>query len=78
MLAKIGHLSNVEAGETISKLITYGLKDVLLIHLSKENNVPEIAYESVMEKLKNQDISLENINLNVAPRDNPSKIFNIL
>ncbi|MGN1311318.1 MAG: hypothetical protein ACI4VP_06540 [Clostridia bacterium] len=71
-------MSNVEAGETISKLITYGLKDVLLIHLSKENNVPEIAYESVMEKLKNQDISLENINLNVAPRDNPSKIFNIL
>ncbi len=78
MLAKIGHLSNGEAGETISKLITYGLKDVLLIHLSKENNVPEIAYESVMEKLKVQDISLENINLNVAPRDNPSKIFNIL
>ena len=54
------------------------LKEVMLGHLSKENNVPEIAYESVIEKLKNQDISLENINLNVAPRDNPSKIFNIL
>ena len=73
-----GHLSNGDAGETISRLIDYGLKDVLLIHLSKENNVPEIAYETVVEKLKNKNYSLDNINLNVAPRDNPSKIFNIL
>lgn len=73
-----GHLSNGEAGETISKLINYGLKDVLLIHLSKENNVPEIAYETVIEKLKSNNYSLENINLNIAPRNNPSEIFNIL
>lgn len=73
-----GHLSNGDAGETISKLINYGLKDVLLIHLSKENNVPEIAYETVIEKLKDNNYSLESINLNIAPRDNPSKIFNIL
>lgn len=73
-----GHLSNKDASETISKLVNYGLKDVLLIHLSKENNVPEIAYETAKEKLKNNNFSLENINLNVAPRDNPSKIFNIL
>lgn len=73
-----GHLSNGEAGDTISKLINYGLKDALLIHLSKENNVPEIAYETVVEKLKIQNCSLDNINLNIAPRDNPSKIFNVL
>lgn len=77
ILSKHGHLSNGEAGETISKLMNYGLKDALLIHLSKENNVPEIAYETVIEKLKNQNCNLDNINLNVAPRDNPSKIFNI-
>lgn len=76
--SKNGHLSNGEAGETISKLAEFGLKNVLLIHLSKENNVPEIAYETVLEKLKNNNQSLENINLNIAPRDNPSKIFNIL
>ncbi len=73
-----GHLSNNDASETISKLVNFGLKDVLLIHLSKENNVPEIAYETVVEKLKCTNYSLDNINLNVAPRDNPSKIFNIL
>lgn len=75
---QFGHLSNGDAGETICKLINFGLKDVLLIHLSKENNVPEIAYETVIEKLKNTSCPLDNINLNIAPRDTPSKIFNIL
>ncbi|MGN1301057.1 MAG: MBL fold metallo-hydrolase, partial [Clostridia bacterium] len=73
-----GHLSNNDASDTISKLVNFGLKDVLLIHLSKENNVPEIAYETVVEKLKCANCSLDNISLNIAPRDNPSKIFNIL
>lgn len=73
-----GHLSNGDAGETISKLMNYGLKDALLIHLSKENNVPEIAYETVVEKLKCSNCSLDDINLNIAPRDNLSKIFNVL
>lgn len=78
ILSEHGHLSNGDAGETISKLMNYGLKDALLIHLSKENNVPEIAYETVVEKLRCANCSLDNINLNVAPRDNPSKVFNVL
>lgn len=75
--SKQGHLSNNAASEVISELINYGLKDVLLIHLSKENNVPEIAYETVVGKLKNSNCSLNNINLAIAPRDNLSQIFNI-
>lgn len=76
--SKNGHLSNIDAGKTICKLVDYGLKDALLIHLSKENNMPEIAYETVLENLKKHNYSLDNINLNIAPRDNPSQIFNIL
>ncbi len=78
ILSNQGHLSNNEASETISKLVDYGLKDVLLIHLSKENNVPEIAYQTALEKLKNANCPLDNISLTVAPRDMPSKIFNVL
>lgn len=76
IMSKSGHLSNNEASTTISKLIDYGLKDVLLIHLSKENNVPEIAYETVVENLKKTNYSLDS--LNVAPRDSSSKIFNVI
>jgi len=69
-----GHLSNVDAGITISNLVNYGLENALLIHLSKENNVPEIAYQTVIENLQKNN---QNINLHIAPRDNPSQIFNI-
>lgn len=69
-----GHLSNIDAGKAISKLIDYGLKEALLIHLSKENNVPEIAYQSIQSCLSKTN---QNINIHVAPRDNLSHIFNI-
>lgn len=69
-----GHLSNIDAGKTISKLIDYGLKEALLIHLSKENNVPEIAYQSIQSCLPQNN---PKINIHIAPRDNLSHIFNI-
>ena len=72
-----GHLSNSAASEAISKLVKHGLKDILLIHLSKENNIPEIAYETVIQKLQSTKYPINNINLNVAPRDNISQIYNI-
>ena len=46
-----GHLSNSDAGKTISYLMNYGLNNVMLGHLSKENNFPELAYKTVVEEL---------------------------
>ncbi len=46
----------------------------MLIHLSKENNFPELAYETVIQELKNKN----NISLNVAPRSNPSNLINVI
>lgn len=68
-----GHLSNSSAGKAIANLYSYGLKNALLIHLSKENNFPELAYETVISELTN----CKNINLDIAPRDNPSKLFEV-
>ena len=68
-----GHLSNYSAGKTIATLHDFGLKNALLIHLSKENNFPELAYETVINELTN----CKDINLDVAPRDNPSKLFEV-
>ena len=70
-----GHLSNIAAGEAIVKLIDSGLKDALLVHLSKQNNMPEIAYQTVVEGLKKHNHTIDNVNLHIAPRDNPSQIF---
>lgn len=72
-----GHLSNHEAGKTISKLIDYGLKNVMLGHLSKESNFPELAYKSVTNEMLQYGIKENEIELKVANRDKPSEIINI-
>ena len=72
-----GHLSNHIAGETIAKLIPTGLTSVMLGHLSKENNFPELAYKTVMEHIVHNNFSENNIELNIADRISPSKFIKI-
>ena len=68
-----GHLSNENAGKAISTLYNFGLRNALLIHLSKENNFPELAYKTVYNEITN----CNDFNLDIAPRDKPSKMFKI-
>ncbi len=72
-----GHLSNQTAGKTISMLMKNGLKEVVLGHLSKENNFPELAYKTVAEELINNNADINTIKISVASRDIPGKIINI-
>ncbi len=72
-----GHLSNKLAGQTISHLINSGLNKVVLGHLSKENNFPELALHTVYEELAMNDFSNDSVSLSVASRVEPSKIFEI-
>ena len=68
----IGHLSNIEAGKTINYLADFGVKNIMLGHLSNENNFPELAYKSVLEQIENKDL-----NLSVANRFEPSDFFEV-
>lgn len=68
-----GHLSNSLAGKTISKLIDFGLEKALLIHLSKENNFPELAKQTVLDEIKAD----KNFPIYIAPRDKPSDFFEV-
>lgn len=72
-----GHLSNSTAGKTIGCLIQNDLKTVMLGHLSKENNFPELAYQTVIEELIGQNIDTNEISLSVANRNNPTKIIEL-
>ena len=72
-----GHLSNIEASQTISSLIGKDLKEVMLGHLSKENNIPELAYQTVVNELIENNINTKNIKLSVADRYSPSKVITI-
>lgn len=73
ILSNKGHLSNTCAGKALSELYNFGLKKALLVHLSKENNFPELAYETI----KNETINCTNLSVDIAPRDNPSKLFEV-
>ena len=72
-----GHLSNNMAGETISKLIESGLATVMLGHLSKESNFPEMAYQTVLSELENRKFKKGTVDLSVASRFEPSKLVEI-
>ena len=71
-----GHLSNQEASETIIKLISSGVNNIMLGHLSKENNFPELAYKTVMEEIIHNKIN-NDLSLCVASRLKPSNIINL-
>lgn len=75
--SQYGHLSNETAGKTISALMKKDLKQVVLGHLSKENNLPELAYQTVAEDLMKNNTDINTIRLSVASRNEPGKIINI-
>ena len=73
ILSDTGHLSNISAAKTIYHLYNYGLTKALLIHLSNENNFPELVYETIKSETKN----CKNLSINVAPRNYPSQFFSV-
>lgn len=72
-----GHLSNDTAGNVILHLLHSGLKNAMLGHLSKENNFPELAYETVVNKLIENNYNENNFRLSIANRAMPSPIINV-
>ena len=77
IIGEHGHLSNDTAAELLCKLYHKGLQHVLLAHLSKENNYPELAYETVRAELLMKVGEANMPTLQVAPRDVLSGIFEI-
>ncbi len=67
-----GHLPNEEAGKTISFLTHSGLESVMLGHLSKENNFPELAYKTVVDELIQNNYNENSLKISVAKRDSLS------
>nr|MBQ5811509.1 MBL fold metallo-hydrolase [Clostridia bacterium] len=66
--SKVGHLSNKECAEFIPELAASGTKDILLAHLSAENNTPVAALESA----KGAGCSL---NICVAKEGEPTRLL---
>lgn len=78
ILSNHGHLSNEAAGLAIYELLESGVKEILLGHLSKENNFPELAYETVKGILEQKKVVIgKDIRIDLAPRSGISKCYHI-
>ena len=62
-------------GQTIAQLMHSGLKEVMLGHLSKESNFPELAYQTVLDEM-NLHFS-DSIPIHIASRSVPTEILHI-
>lgn len=61
ILGDEGHLSNIDCSNYLSKFIGENTKDIILIHLSEENNCPEKALETLNKTLLKHGKSVEHI-----------------
>ncbi len=65
-----GHLSNDDAGKAAEFLVRMGTKNIMLGHLSQENNYPILAKQTVVNILKDAGIEPgRDMNLEIAPRN---------
>lgn len=68
ILGSEGHLSNQDGARLICSAAAQGAKTVVLAHLSKDNNTPQRAYDTVAMALMRQGAELErDVVLAVAP-----------
>ena len=71
ILSEYGHLSNDAAAEFAIECVRAGTSDILLAHLSDENNSPELAEYTVGRALQSSGLS---VRLATAPRDTISEV----
>ena len=71
ILSEYGHLSNDAAAEFAVECVRAGTRDILLAHLSGENNTPQLAEYTVGRALQSSGLS---VRLAAAPRDTVSEV----
>ncbi len=71
-----GHLSNVSSGEAACQLVNFGTENIVLSHLSEENNFPALAELTVAQALREEGVKPDHdLLLQVAPRHTPGRLY---
>lgn len=76
ILSDHGHLSNKDSGKLALTLASRGTKKIVLAHLSKENNTPCLAFDTVGNALRGKGAVIGgDVELETAPADGMSKRY---
>ena len=76
ILSDRGHLSNDECAAVLPELVRGGAEHFVLAHLSRDNNIPELAVETSVSQLtvshfrRDSDYTIE-----AAPRSQPGRVY---
>ena len=68
--SKRGHLSNADSALLATRLCACGTKQLMLAHLSQENNTPDTAYDACISAIGNEDVQIA-----VASPDEPTELI---
>lgn len=69
----LGHLSNADMNSLLADLLHDGLQIVVLVHLSADNNTPELAFDMASRVLAEHGAQLH-----VAQRHKPTGVFTVM
>ncbi len=72
-----GHLSNEDSGQVILKLAENGNRNFLLSHMSENNNIPELAKETILSTLSLSGFNINEFNINIASKDFSSEVYSL-
>ena len=76
ILGRNGHLNNEDSAKALLELVKSGVRAVFLAHLSADNNLPELAYNTVCEALEAAGYDVKDeICVHVARRDRVSDML---
>jgi phosphoribosyl 1,2-cyclic phosphodiesterase len=79
ILSNEGHLSNMDCGKTLLKILQNEdnrLKCILLSHISENNNTPSLAYNTVSDILFEYDFEIgRDIHVEPLFQNTPSRLF---
>ncbi len=77
ILGERGHLSNEACGRLLGEILNDKVEHIFLGHLSKENNFPDLAFETVRMEINLGDnrFKADDFDIKVARRDAPSDII---
>ncbi|MBQ5991577.1 MAG: MBL fold metallo-hydrolase [Clostridia bacterium] len=77
ILSGNGHMNNDDCGRALVKLHETGVKNVILGHLSQENNYPALAMIAVRSVLEEAGVA-NDMQIAVAAREEPTGVFEIV
>lgn len=75
ILSDKGHLSNHDSAKYICDFIGPKTTNIVLAHLSHENNTPELAKETLLAKL--QELNMTQIHIDIALQDQETEIIQV-